>query len=270
LERTGVRMIETHAHIYDDAFDEDRTAMLNRAFEAGVKQIFMPNCNHETIAGMMALAEAYPNVCVPMMGLHPCYVKENYDNELQIVENWLQKRNFTMIGEIGLDYYWDLSLIETQEIALLRQFELAKRYNLPICIHSRNSKDGKLNAILRCVDIIRDFGWADLRGIFHCFSGNLSEAKQVIDLGFKLGIGGVATFKNGGLDAVLPHINLTDIVLETDAPYLAPVPHRGKRNEVAYLSLVAQRIADLMHTNYKNVVFQTTLTAENLMLKVSK
>jgi TatD DNase family protein len=260
-------MIETHAHIYDSDFEDDRTQMLNRAFEAGITQIMMPNCNHETIAGMMALAEAYPGVCVPMMGLHPCYVKENYIDELHIIENWLQKTTFTMIGEIGLDYYWDLTHIKQQEDAFLKQLELAKSYNLPICIHSRNSKDGQHNAILRCVALIKDFGWADLRGVFHCFSGNLSEAQQVIALGFKLGIGGVATFKNGGLDHVLPYIHLSDIVLETDSPYLAPVPHRGKRNEVAYLTLIAQRVADLMQTTHQNVVTQTTQTARALITK---
>ncbi|WP_337044194.1 TatD family hydrolase [Emticicia sp. 17c] len=254
-------MIETHAHIYDDQFDNDRNLMLERAFDAGIKQIWMPNCAHETIDGMLALEAKYPEICLPMMGVHPCYIKENFEQELAIVENWLEKRPFFMIGEIGIDFYWDLTFVPQQEEAFLAQLGLAKKYNLPICIHSRNSKNGELNAIIRCIELIEQFGWSGLRGIFHCFSGNLEEAQRVINLNFLLGIGGVATFKNGGMDKVLPFIDLKNIVLETDAPYLAPVPHRGKRNEVAYLELVAQKIAELKEVSVKEVVQQTTENA---------
>lgn len=258
-------MIETHAHIYDEQFNEDIDSMLSRAFEVGVEQIWMPNCNHETIEGMMALEKKYPNICHPMMGLHPCYVGEDFEKELKIVEDWLQKRKFIMIGEIGIDFYWDLTFAEQQEKAFLTQLEFAKRFNLPICIHSRNSKDNQHNAIIRCIELIEEFGWSDLRGIFHCFSGNLEEAKRVISINFLLGIGGVATFKNGGMDKVLPEIDLTKIVLETDSPYLAPVPHRGKRNEVAYLDLVVKRIAELKNVDYQEVVKQTTENAKALV-----
>ncbi len=258
-------MIETHAHIYDDQFDEDRDLMLERAFSAGVKQIWMPNCDHETIEEMLALEQQYPNVCHAMMGVHPCYVKENFEKELAIVEQWLDKRKFIMIGEIGIDFYWDLTFVAQQEEVFLRQLALAKKHNLPICIHSRNSKNNEHNAILRCIELIKKSAWSDLRGIFHCFSGNLDEARQVVELNFLLGIGGVATFKNGGMDNVLPHIDLKNIVLETDSPYLAPVPHRGKRNEVAYIEIVAKRIAELKQIPFEEVVQQTTKNALSLV-----
>lgn len=258
-------MIETHAHIYDEQFDEDRDAMLERAFAAGVKQIWMPNCDHETIDGMLALEQQYPDVCHAMMGVHPCYVKENFEEELAVVEQWLEQRKFIMIGEIGLDFYWDLTFVAQQEEVFLRQLALAKKYNLPICIHSRNSKNNEHNAILRCIELIKQFGWEDLRGIFHCFSGNLEEAQKIIEINFLLGIGGVATFKNGGMDMILPHVDLKHIVLETDSPYLAPVPYRGKRNEVVYIELVARRIAEIKAIDFDEVVQQTTQNTLSLV-----
>jgi TatD DNase family protein len=258
-------MIETHAHIYDEQFGQDRNAMLERAFSAGIKQIWMPNCDHETIDGMLALEKQYPEVCHAMMGMHPCYVKENFEEELNVVEQWLEHRKFILIGEIGLDFYWDLTFVTQQEEVFLRQLALAKKYNLPICIHSRNSKNNEHNAILRCIELIKQFGWEDLRGIFHCFSGNLEEAQKIIEINFLLGIGGVATFKNGGMDTILPHIDLKHIVLETDSPYLAPVPHRGKRNEVVYIELVARRIAEIKAIDFDEVVQQTTQNALSLI-----
>ena len=258
-------MIETHAHIYDEQFDQDRDAMLERAFSAGVKQIWMPNCDHETIDGMLALEKQYPKVCHAMMGVHPCYVKENFEEELNVIEQWLEHRKFILIGEIGLDFFWDLTFVAQQEEVFLRQLALAKKYNLPICIHSRNSKNNEHNAILRCIELIKQFDWAGLRGIFHCFSGNLIEAQKIIQINFLLGIGGVATFKNGGIDTILPHIDLKHIVLETDSPYLAPVPYRGKRNEVVYIELVARRIAEIKRIDFKEVVQQTTQNALSLV-----
>ena len=258
-------MIETHAHIYDEQFGQDRNAMLERAFSAGIKQIWMPNCDHETIDGMLALEKQYPEVCHAMMGVHPCYVKENFEEELNVVEQWLEHRKFILIGEIGLDFYWDLTFVTQQEEVFLRQLALAKKYNLPICIHSRNSKNNEHNAILRCIELIKQFGWEDSRGIFHCFSGNLEEAQKIIEINFLLGIGGVATFKNGGMDTILPHIDLKHIVLETDSPYLAPVPHRGKRNEVVYIGLVARRIAEIKAIDFDEVVQQTTQNALSLI-----
>jgi len=258
-------MIETHAHIYDEAFEDDRTHMLERAFAAGVQQIWMPNCNHTTIAGMMHLAAQYPGVCLPMMGLHPTYVKADFEKELYVVEDWLQKSvrdlpsapPFIAIGEIGMDLYWDKTFVAQQKEAFLTQCALAIKHNLWIDIHSRS-------AFWEVVELIEQFANSQLTGIFHCFTETLEEAQKTVELGFKLGIGGVATFKNGGLDQVLPHIDLKHLVLETDSPYLAPVPHRGKRNEVAYVELVAQRVAALKQISTEEVMRQTTQNAQNL------
>jgi TatD DNase family protein len=247
-------MIETHAHIYDEQFDDDREAMLQKAWDAGVQEIWMPNCDHETIEGMLALADAYPGRCLPMMGLHPTYVKEGFEKELQIVEDWLTKRDFLAIGEIGMDLYWDTTFRPQQEEAFLFQCQLALKHGLWIDIHSRN-------AFWETVTLIEKIGNPALTGIFHCFVGTLDEANKCIELGFKMGIGGVATFKNGGLDKVLPHVDMEHFVLETDSPYLAPVPYRGKRNEPAYLDLVAQRVADLKQISKEEVITVTTQTA---------
>jgi TatD DNase family protein len=258
-------LIETHAHIYDDQFDTDRSDMLSRAFASGIEQIWMPNCNHETLPKMLALANQYPDQCLPMIGLHPCYVGQNSAFELEIIERSLAQRKYFMIGEIGLDFYWDLSFVPQQEAAFLRQLELAKTYNLPICIHSRNAKNNTRNAIQRCCELIEAYGWKDLKGIFHCFSGSLAEAERVLALNFLLGIGGVATFKNGGIEQLLPHVPLTHLVLETDAPYLAPVPFRGKRNEVSYLHLVAEKLAQIYDVKVETIKTQTTKNALSLL-----
>lgn len=250
-------IIETHAHIYDEAFANDRDLMLEKAFSDSISEIWMPNCNSETIDGLMALATQYPNQCLPMMGLHPCYVKEDFEKELYIVEEWLNKHKFIAIGEIGMDLYWDKTFVKQQEEAFLTQCQLAKQHNLWIDIHSRN-------AFWETVALIEKNADPNLKGIFHCFTGELKDAQKAIELGFLLGIGGVATFKNGGLDKILPHISLENIVLETDAPYLAPVPFRGKRNEPAYLTIIAQKVADLMEVSVEMVIKQTTLNATRL------
>ncbi len=251
-------IIETHAHIYDEAFAEDREALLARAFEAGVQQIWMPNCNHETIDGMMQLARQYPSQCLPMIGLHPCYVKEDFEKELQIIETNLAQEKFIAIGEIGMDLYWDKTFVAQQEEAFLWQCQLAKKHGLWIDIHSRN-------AFWETVNLLEKNADPGLKGIFHCFTGTLEEAQKAIELGFLLGIGGVATFKNGGLDKVLPYIAPQHIVLETDAPYLAPVPYRGKRNEPLYLSIIAQKIADFWACDIAKVMAQTTQNALALL-----
>ncbi|MEA5139870.1 TatD family hydrolase [Arcicella rigui] len=264
MNNSSLQIIETHAHIYDETYQEDRDEMLQKAFSAGVSQIWMPNCASETIDGMMVLAEKYPKQCFPMMGLHPCYVKEDFEKELAIVEDWLNKYKFIAIGEIGMDLYWDKTFVKQQEEAFLYQCQLAKKHDLWIDIHSRN-------AFWETVNLIEKNADPNLKGIFHCFTGTLEEAQKAIELGFLLGIGGVATFKNGGLDKILPHIDLTSIVLETDAPYLAPVPYRGKRNEPAYLTIIAQRVADLMECSIEKVIEQSTQNALHLCLeKVSK
>lgn len=255
-------MIETHAHIYDDQFSHDREAMLQRAWSAGIQQIWMPNCDHTTIPGMMRLADTYPDRCLPMMGLHPCYVKENFEEELRIVEDWLNQRSFLAIGEIGMDLFWDKTFFAQQQETFLFQCQLALQHNLWIDIHSRN-------AFWETVDLIEKIANPKLTGIFHCFAGTLDEANKAIELGFKLGIGGVATFKNGGLDKVLPYIDPRHIVLETDSPYLAPTPYRGKRNEPLYLDLVAQRVGDLLQCSEEEIIAQTTQNAQSLLLQTS-
>ena len=253
-----MNIIETHAHIYDEGFNEDMEQMLARAFEAGVEQIWIPNCNHETIDSMMVLAKAYPDKCLPMIGLHPCYVKEDFEKEIQIIEDYLAKEKFIAIGEIGLDLYWDKTFFAQQQEAFLQQCALAKKHNLWIDIHSRN-------AFWETVELIEKNADPNLKGIFHCFTGTLEEAQKAVELGFLLGIGGVATFKNGGLDQVIPHISLDKLVLETDAPYLAPVPYRGKRNEPSYLPLVAQKIADWHQCDVSVVLEKTTQNAKALL-----
>jgi TatD DNase family protein len=247
-------MIDTHAHIYTTQFDADREKMLQNAFDIGVKKIFMPNIDHRSIAGMLALAEKYPQQCFPMMGIHPVSVGEDVENRLQEVENWLDKQEFVAVGEIGLDLYWSKAFIKQQEIAFTRQIELAKQHYLPIVIHCRN-------AFRETMGLLKPLADSRLRGIFHCFSGTLAEAQEVVELNFRLGIGGVVTFKNGGLDLVLPHIGLEHLVLETDCPYLAPVPHRGKRNEPAYLPLIARKIAELKKVNVQEVIEKTDANA---------
>lgn len=253
-------MIETHAHIYDEQYAPDRTEMLERAWQVGIEQIWMPNCDHETIPRMMQLAEQYPDRCLPMIGLHPCYVKENFEEELKIVEEWLNRHPFIAIGEIGMDLFWDKTFRAQQEEAFVIQSNWAIEKGLWIDIHSRD-------AFWDTVALIEKIANPALYGIFHCFSGTLEEAKKAVELGFKLGIGGVATFKNGGLDKIIPNIGLENLVLETDSPYLAPVPYRGKRNEVAYIDLVAQRIADLLETTKEKVIAQTTSNALSLLRK---
>jgi TatD DNase family protein len=250
-------IIETHAHIYDEVFDTDRLDMLQKAKKEGVTEIWMPNCNSETIPLMMDLANQYPDFCLPMIGLHPCYVKEDFENELGIIEQAITKQRPIAIGEIGIDLFWDKTFFEQQKLAFLYQCELALKHNLWIDIHSRN-------AFWETVELIEKVADKRLKGIFHCFSGSLEEAQKAVELGFLLGIGGVATFKNGGLDKVLPYISLDNIVLETDAPYLAPVPYRGKRNEPSYLVLIASKLAEFYQLPVNEIYEQTTKNAVNL------
>lgn len=251
-------MIETHAHIYSDDYNDDRELMLERAWNAGIEQIWMPNCDHATIEPMMALADQYPDKCLPMIGLHPCYVKEDFEKELFIVEEWLGKRKFIAIGEIGMDMFWDKTFRAQQEEAFLYQCKLAIKHNIWVDIHSRD-------AFHETVALIEKLADPSLTGIFHCFTGSLSEAEKAIELGFKLGIGGVATFKNGGLDKVIPYVDIKHLVLETDSPYLAPMPYRGKRNEVSYIELVAQLIGDLKQISKEEVIDATTKNALSML-----
>jgi TatD DNase family protein len=253
-----MKLIDTHAHIYAPEFAADRAAMLERAFSQGIQQIYMPNIDHTSIENMLLLEEQYPEHCFAMMGLHPCYVTENFGQELQLVENWLSKRSFIAIGEIGLDYYWSTEFKAQQQEAFVFQVGLAKKYKLPVVIHCRNS-------FQETVDLLQKTGTAGMKGIFHCFTGTLADAQQVIEMGFLLGIGGVSTFKNGGLDKVLPFVAPEHLVLETDSPYLAPVPYRGKRNEVSYTAIIARQVADLQQLPLEKMAQITTNNALNLM-----
>ncbi len=230
--------IDTHAHIYSTDFDKDREEVMERSREAGVNEIYMPNIDHTSMDGMLEVESDHPETCFAMMGLHPCSVKKDFESELYIVEQWLSKRKFAAIGEIGTDLYWDKSFWEQQKEAFTIQVSWAKKYKLPIVIHSRQSID-------ETIGLIEPLLGDGLTGIFHCFSGNLEQAKKIISMGFYLGLGGVATFKNGGLDKVLPEITLDNLVMETDSPYLAPVPYRGKRNEPSYIPLIAGKIAEI-------------------------
>ncbi len=246
--------IDTHAHIYHEDFIKDRLDMLHRCEEQQVSRIFMPNVDHASIDGMMELESRFPNQCTAMMGLHPCSVQKDFERELYIVEDWLSKRKFSAVGEIGTDLYWDKTFWDQQQEAFLIQVKWAKKYDLPIIIHCRESVDETIALVENQQD-------GKLTGIFHCFSGNAEQAERITKLGFYLGIGGVATFKNGGLDKVLPEIDLAHLVLETDSPYLAPVPHRGKRNEPSYIPLVAKRIAEIKNCSIEDVQKNTTQNA---------
>jgi TatD DNase family protein len=254
---TAMRFIDSHTHLYDEQFENDRDAMVERAINTGVEKMYMPNCDSTTIAGMLELEEKWRENCFSMMGLHPVYVKENYHEELAIVKEWLSKRKFYAVGEIGLDKYWDMTFFEQQKEAFSLQIAWALEYSLPIVIHSRESTQD-------CIDIIRSKQNGALKGIFHCFGGTLAEAKQITDLGLALGIGGVVTFKKSNLPEILGTIGLEHLVLETDAPYLAPVPYRGKRNESSYIPLIAQKIAEVKNIPVEEVATTTTANAEKI------
>ncbi|MCW8333180.1 TatD family hydrolase [Vibrio paucivorans] len=250
-------MIDTHAHIYATEFDQDRDQVVQRALEQGIENILLPNIDLDSIQPMLAAEAAYPEVCRSMMGLHPCYVDANVNDTLATIHSWFDKHNFIAVGEIGIDLYWDKTYKAEQEMAFVTQLNWAKEMNLPVVIHTRDSIEETLTLLKGEQD-------GSLSGVFHCFGGSLEEAKAINDLGFHLGLGGVSTFKNGGMDKVIPHLNLDYVILETDCPYLAPVPHRGKRNEPAYTSLVAQRVADLRELSLEQVDQFTTANARAL------
>jgi len=252
-----MKLIDTHSHIYLPEFDMDRAFVLERAEKEGITKILMPAIDSTTHEMMLKLEDNSLSICLSMMGLHPCSVKENYRDELTIARNYLEKRTFKAVGEIGLDFYWDKSFTDQQYAAFHEQIEWALQYDSPIVIHSRNSID-------ECVKVVGEHQKGSLRGVFHCFSGNSYQASQVIDLGFYLGIGGVVTFKNSGLDKVMESINLGNIVLETDAPYLAPVPFRGKRNEPSYLKYVVEKLVEIKKVSWEEIAFTTTANSQKL------
>jgi TatD DNase family protein len=250
-------MIDTHTHLYAEEFKDDIDNVIQRAKNIGIQKFYLPAISSAEHAAMLQLEEKYPGECIAMMGLHPCYVKENYKEELQIVHDYLDKRNFCAIGETGLDFYWDKTFIAQQYDAFEQQMQLALKKKLSIIIHTRNAMQETINAV-------KPFADTGLTGIFHCFGDSYESAKQIIDMGFYLGIGGVLTYKNAGLPEVLKKIDLSHIVLETDAPYLSPVPFRGKRNESFYLKYIIEKLADIKKISVEEVSIITTENAKKI------
>lgn len=253
-------MIDTHTHLYAEEFDGDRAEAIQRAVDKGITNFYLPAIDSESHGKMLELEAAYPGQVFSMMGLHPCYVKpETWQEELKIVRDYLDQRHFPAVGEIGIDLYWDKSTLDIQVKAFEQQIDWAIEKDLPIVIHTRESFE-------ETFEVLERKKHPKLRGIFHCFSGNLEQARHAIDLNFILGIGGVVTFKNGKIDQFLHEIPLDKIVLETDAPYLAPVPYRGKRNESAYLDLVAGKLVDIYGKNFAEIDSATTANAAGIFV----
>jgi TatD DNase family protein len=250
-------IIDTHSHIYLSEFEADREGMLERAKKGGIVKILMPAIDSASHKDLLALEKSGNGMCLAMMGLHPCSVKENYRDELNVAREYFALRKFIAVGETGLDFYWDKSFVNEQYAAFREQIEWALQYDIPLSIHSRNATE-------ECIGVVAEHQNGKLKGVFHCFSGTAGQAKKIIDLGFYLGIGGVVTFKNSGLDKVLDAVGMENIVLETDAPYLAPVPYRGKRNEPAYIQYVLQKLAAIKNLETAELATITTANAKKL------
>lgn len=250
-------LTDTHTHIYSEEFQQDRDAMMQRAFDAGVTRLFVPSIDSSYTQQMYSLQEQYPENVFLMMGLHPTYVKENYEEELAHVESELIRRKFAAVGEIGIDLYWDKTRLAEQQHAFKYQIQLAKKYKLPINIHCRD-------AFNEVFEVLESEKGDDLYGIFHCFTGDFEQAQKAISYNMKLGIGGVATFKNGKIDQFLADIDLEHIVLETDSPYLSPVPYRGKRNESSYTLLVAEKLAEIYNLPVEKIAEITTQNSKEV------
>jgi TatD DNase family protein len=250
-------IIDTHCHLYLHEFKNDIADVIKRAEAEGINKFYLPAIDSSEIENIFLLEEKFPGKCFAMMGLHPCSVKENYMQELAIVKDWLNKKKFAAVGEIGLDFFWDKTFIAQQYQAFRTQIELSLQYDLPIVIHSRN-------AMQETIEIVKEFTSKGVRGIFHCFGGTVENAKEIIDTGFYLGIGGVLTYKKSGLAEVLDEIDLKYIVLETDSPYLTPVPFRGKRNESSYLKYIIEKLALIKNVSVEEVAEITTANAEKI------
>jgi TatD DNase family protein len=251
-----VNIIDTHCHLYAEEFNDDRELAIERALAMGVSKILLPNIDLESIEGLHALTDTYQQVCFPMMGLHPCYVKEDYQSVLKVIFDWFEKRKYFAVGEIGMDLYWDKTTKSWQEDAFIQQVEFAISKNLPLAIHSRN-------ATHELIQLLKPYK-GKVTGVFHCFSESAELANEIIKLEFLLGIGGVITFKNAGLPQALEKIDLKHIILETDSPYLAPVPYRGKRNEPSYTKLIADKLAEVKGISAAEIYEITTANAERL------
>ena len=250
-------LTDTHTHLYSDAFNDDRDAMMQRAFNEEVQRFFVPAIDSETTQAMYELETKYPENIFLMMGLHPTSVKENYKEELAHVESQFKQREFYAVGEIGIDLYWDKSTLAIQQEAFKHQIQLAKKYKLPIVIHCREAFD-------EIFEVLETEKSDDLYGIFHCFTGTLEQAERAISFNMKLGIGGVVTFKNGKIDTFLHKIDPKHIVLETDAPYLSPVPYRGKRNESSYISLINKKVAAIYGVSEEEMAAITTQNSKEV------
>jgi len=256
-----MKLIDTHCHAYSKDFQGDREEVLARARGAGLSGIYLPNVDLDSIPGMLDLENKEPGFCHAMMGLHPCHVGEDVGSVLDRMEEWLGKRTFSAIGEIGLDLHWDKTHASRQEEAFHRQMSWATTYGIPIVIHSREAMD-------RCIDLVAQHKADGIRGVFHCFGGTVEQAERIKAMGFYLGIGGVVTYKKAGLDEVLKVIGLDQVVLETDAPYLSPVPFRGKRNEPSYIRHVADKIAEVLGMPVDEVADITTANAQELFSSI--
>ena len=251
-------MIDTHAHLYAEEFDSDRTEIIQRARDAGITKIILPNVDSSSIAAMLELEDQFSGFCHAAMGLHPTSVNENFKQELEIHEKWLQQRKFIAIGEIGIDLYWDKTFLNEQIICFKTQLNWSLHYGLPVIIHVRDSMEETLS-------VLSEYKGKGLRGVFHSFTGNATDAEKIAELGdFYLGINGIVTFKNSGLGENLRDINIDRLVLETDAPYLSPVPFRGKRNESSYLKLIAEKLAHIYGFQFEYVIKKTTENAHEL------
>lgn len=250
-------LTDTHTHLYSEEFSEDREKMIQSAINSGVSRLFVPSIDSSYTQKMYALETQYPENVFLMMGLHPCYVKENYEDELAHVITELSNRKFVAIGEIGIDLFWDKSFLKQQQDVFVKQIQLAKQYKLPINIHCRD-------AFNEVFEILEQEKSEELWGIFHCFTGDFNQAQQAISCGMKLGIGGVATFKNGKIDQFLNEIDLKHIVLETDAPYLAPVPYRGKRNESSYIKVIAEKLSEIYQLPIEDIAAITTQNSKDI------
>jgi TatD DNase family protein len=252
-----MNLIDTHCHLYLEEFAGDIDAIIQRATNEGVEKFYLPAIDSNTLPALLNLEKQFPGKCIAMTGLHPCSVKGNHMEELKIVEDSLSKRDFSAIGEIGLDFYWDRSFEKEQYSAFHQQIEWAMHYDLPVVIHSRDS-------MKETIQVVGGHQRGKLKGIFHCFTGGYESAKEIIELGFFLGVGGVITYKNAGLAEVLKNIDLRHIVLETDAPYLSPVPFRGKRNESAYLKYIAAKLAAIKEVSGDELARITTENAAKI------
>ena len=254
-----MQFIDTHAHVYSEELLPDLNQLMQNAISSGVTKIFMPAIDSHSLEAMLSVENAFPKNCFSMAGLHPCYVKENVQAELDIVADQLSKRKFPAIGEIGLDFYWDKNFVSQQQLAFNTQMQWALDYNLPIVIHTRN-------AIGETIEAVKPFAKKGLRGIFHCFSGSKESAEQIIGMGFHLGLGGVLTYKNAGVAEAVKDLPMEWLVLETDAPYLSPVPYRGKKNEPAFIIEVAKKLAEIKNMPLHEVAAMTTNNAEKVFL----